>query len=67
VSDSNQRILAIVVTVLLALIGAIQAAGALSLGLSPQTLAWLGVLVIPLSVLLGFLPRVNQPTEKPPA
>jgi hypothetical protein len=56
-------IASLLVTLLLAAWTAISAAGGDRLGLSPQTMAWMGILSGVLGMLLGFLP----PLQKTPA
>ncbi len=56
-----QYVSAVVVTVLLAILGAIQAGDAATLGLSRQVIAWLGIVSAGLGILNGLLPRVTAP------
>lgn len=56
---SQQRALAVSVTVLIAFLTLIQAADPVTLGISAQFVAWSGILAGALGVLLGFLPRVQ--------
>ncbi|MCR4374433.1 MAG: hypothetical protein NUW22_06250 [Acidobacteria bacterium] len=56
-----QYVLAVSVTVLLAILGAIQAGDAATLGLSRQVIAWLGIASAGLGVLNGLLPRITAP------
>lgn len=61
---SWQYALSIGVTVILAMLGAIQIADPKLLGLSPQVLAWVGIICAGLGVLGGFLPRVTAPPSE---
>lgn len=56
--------LAVVVTVLLAGLAAIQLADPDTLGLTPRHLAWAGVVAAMLGTLNGFLPRITQPPNE---
>jgi hypothetical protein len=57
--------LAVTVTVLSVFLGAIQTAGGVQLGLSPQAMAWIAVIASALAVLNGFLPPVQRfPSSK---
>jgi hypothetical protein len=53
-------IASLLVTLLLAAWTAISAAGGDRLGLSPQTMAWMGILSGVLGMLLGFLPPLQK-------
>jgi hypothetical protein len=53
-------IASLLVTLLLAAWTAISAAGGDRLGLSPQTMAWLGICAGVLGMLLGFLPPLQK-------
>ncbi len=58
-SYSQQKILAIVLTIVAGAITLVQAGNADVLGLTPRVLAWLGVLSGVIGIGLGFLPSVR--------
>lgn len=60
-----QRYLAVAVTVVLAMIGAIQLANADTLGITPRLTAWLGIASVGLGILAGFLPNVRGRATDP--
>lgn len=62
-SYAIQYALSISVAVAIAIIGAINAAGATTLGLQPTALAWLNVIVPGLGILAGILPSVRRPPD----
>ncbi len=64
-SYTTQRALAVAVTVVLAMIGAIQLANADTLGLTPRLTAWLGIASVGLGILAGFLPNVRGRATDP--
>lgn len=59
----HQYLAAVGVTVLLAGLAAVQAAGGDTLGLAPRAMAWLGIVAAMLGVLQGFLPKVTRPPD----
>jgi hypothetical protein len=65
VTYSQQRVLAIAVTVCLGMLGAVALGNAETLGISPRILAWLSVFSTGLGILAGFLPNVRGTDQKP--
>lgn len=59
-SYQTLRLAAIVLTVIAAFIGFVQAADPVSLGLTPILARWLGIVGGVIGVILGFLPRVQE-------
>lgn len=64
-SEQRQFYAAVLVAVLLAVLGAIQVADPVSLGLTSRVAAWLGVASAGLGVLASFLPSVRRRPEPP--
>lgn len=64
-SYAQQRVLAVAVSVALAMIGAVSLANAETLGLTPQIVAWLTVVSVGLGLLQGFLPNVRGQSKDP--
>jgi hypothetical protein len=63
----NLRVLAVAVAVALGMLGAIQLANPVELGISAVTARWLGIVATGLGILATFLPRVTGPTTDPVA
>lgn len=59
------RVLAIAVAVCLAMLAGVQLADPESLGISPVTARWLGIVATGLGILQGFLPKVQSTTTDP--
>lgn len=64
-SYTVQRYIAIGISCVLAMIGAIQLANAETLGVSPRLLAWLAIVSVGLGILNGFLPSVQGRSRDP--
>lgn len=55
----------VLVAVLLAIIGAVQVADPIKLGISAQAVEWLKIVVPGLGILAGVLPSVRKPPSDP--
>lgn len=66
-SITAQRYLSIAVSVVLAMLAAVQLASPESLGISAVMARWLGILATGLGILASFLPRVQGPSTDPDA
>lgn len=59
-SYQTQYTLAVLVTVLLAILGTVQLGNADLLGVTPRVSAWLGIAASGLGIAAGFLPNVRR-------
>lgn len=61
----NLRVIAVGVAVALGMLGAVQLADPVSLGVSPVAVRWLGIIATGLGILSTFLPKVQGSTTDP--